>query len=102
ARVIRDGEMDEVDIDEVEVGETVAVQPGGKIPVDGKIIKGKAQINESAISGESVLQNKTLEDEVFSGSVIDTGYIELEATKVGEDTTFSKIIELDRKSTRLN
>lgn len=94
ARVIRDGEIVEVDIDEVEVGETVAVQPGGKIPVDGKIIKGKAQINESAISGESVLQNKTLEDEVFSGSVIDTGYIELEATKVGEDTTFSKIIEL--------
>lgn len=94
ARVIRDGEIVEVDIDEVKVGETVAVQPGGKIPVDGKIIKGKAQINESAISGESVLQNKTLEDEVFSGSVIDTGYIELEATKVGEDTTFSKIIEL--------
>lgn len=94
AKVMRDGEIVEVDIDEVEVGETVVVQPGGKIPVDGKIVKGKAQINESAISGESVLQNKTLEDEVFSGSVIDTGYIELEATKVGEDTTFSKIIEL--------
>lgn len=94
AKVIRDGEIVEVDIDDVEVGETVVVQPGGKIPVDGKIVKGKAQINESAISGESVLQNKTLEDEVFSGSVIDTGYIELEATKVGEDTTFSKIIEL--------
>lgn len=94
AKVILDGEIVEVDIDEVEVGETVVVQPGGKIPVDGKIVKGKAQINESAISGESVLQNKTLEDEVFSGSVIDTGYIELEATKVGEDTTFSKIIEL--------
>ena len=94
AKVMRDGEIVEVDIDEVEVGETVVVQPGGKIPVDGKIVKGKAQINESAISGESILQNKTLEDEVFSGSVIDTGYIELEATKVGEDTTFSKIIEL--------
>lgn len=94
AKVIRNGEIVEVDIDDVEVGETVVVQPGGKIPVDGKIVKGKAQINESAISGESVLQNKSLEDEVFSGSVIDTGYIELEATKVGEDTTFSKIIEL--------
>jgi Cd2+/Zn2+-exporting ATPase len=94
ARVMREGEIEEVDIDEVEVGETVIVQPGGKIPVDGTIIKGKAQINESAISGESVLQNKTLKDEVFSGSVIDTGYIELEAVKVGEDTTFSKIIEM--------
>ena len=94
ARVMREDEIVEVDIDEVEVGETVIVQPGGKIPVDGTIIKGTAQINESAISGESVLQNKTLEDEVFSGSVIDTGYIELEATKVGEDTTFSKIIEM--------
>ncbi len=94
ARVIRDGEITEVDIDDVEAGETVIVQPGGKIPVDGTITKGKAQINESAISGESVLQNKTLEDEVFSGSVIDSGYIELEAVKVGEDTTFSKIIEM--------
>ncbi|SOC42032.1 heavy metal translocating P-type ATPase [Salinicoccus kekensis] len=94
ARVIREGEIVEIDIDEVEVGDTVIVQPGGKIPVDGTIIKGKAQINESAISGESVLQNKTLEDEVFSGSIIDSGYIELEAVKVGEDTTFSKIIEL--------
>lgn len=94
AKVVRNNEIIEVDIDEVEVGETVIVQPGGKIPVDGTIIKGKAQINESAISGESVLQNKSLEDVVFSGSVIDTGYIELEATKVGEDTTFSKIIEL--------
>lgn len=94
ARVMREGEIVEVDIDEVAVGETVIVQPGGKIPVDGTIIKGTAQINESAISGESVLQNKTLKDEVFSGSVIDTGYIELEAVKVGEDTTFSKIIEM--------
>lgn len=94
AKVMRDGEVVEVDIDEVEVGERVIVQPGGKIPVDGTIIKGKAQINESAISGESILQNKTLEDQVFSGSVIDSGYIELEAVKVGEDTTFSKIIEL--------
>jgi Cd2+/Zn2+-exporting ATPase len=94
AKVMRGGEIVEVDIDDVEVGETVLVHPGGKIPVDGTITKGKAQINESAISGESVLQNKTLEDEVYSGSIIDTGYIELKATKVGEDTTFSKIIEL--------
>src|SRR5699024_6445533 len=93
AKVMRGGEIVEVDIDDVEVGETVLVHPGGKIPVDGTIIKGKAQINESAISGESVLQNKTLEDEVYRGSIIDTGYIELKATKVGEDTTFSKIIE---------
>ncbi len=94
ATVSRDGEEQEVDVDEVEEGEKVIVRPGGKIPVDGIISTGQAHINESAITGESNLRFKNEDAEVFSGSVLDEGYIELTATKVGEDTTFSKIIEL--------
>lgn len=94
ATIIRNGEEMEVDIDDVEEGDHVIVRPGGKIPVDGLIIKGEANINEAAITGESNLKFKTGEAEVYSGSVLDSGYIELTATKVGEDTTFSKIIEL--------
>ncbi|HIW13719.1 MAG TPA: cation-translocating P-type ATPase [Candidatus Salinicoccus stercoripullorum] len=94
ASVVRDGEELEVDIDDVEEGDRVIVRPGGKIPVDGIIVKGQANINEAAITGESNLKFKGDEAEVFSGSVLDSGYIELEATKVGEDTTFAKIIEL--------
>lgn len=74
--------------------ERVVVRSGGKIPVDGKILTGEATINEAAITGESVPVGKTNDDDVFSGSIIDSGYIEMVAEKVGEDTTFAKIIEL--------
>ncbi|WP_342387572.1 heavy metal translocating P-type ATPase [Salinicoccus bachuensis] len=94
ATVIRDDEEMELDVDEVEAGDHVIVRPGGKVPVDGTILSGQAHINEAAITGESNLRFKTEEADVFSGSVLDSGYIELTATKVGEDTTFSKIIEL--------
>ncbi|WP_017547704.1 heavy metal translocating P-type ATPase [Salinicoccus carnicancri] len=94
ASVVRDGAELEVDIDDVEEGDRVIVRPGGKVPVDGVIVKGRANINEAAITGESNLKFKTAAAEIFSGSVLDSGYIELEATKVGEDTTFAKIIEL--------
>ena len=94
ATVIRDGQEMELDVDEVEAGDHVIVRPGGKVPVDGIILSGQAHINEAAITGESNLRYKTEDAEVFSGSVLDSGYIELTATKVGEDTTFSKIIEL--------
>lgn len=94
AIIIRDGREREVDVDDVEEGDHVIVRPGGKIPVDGVIVKGEANINEAAITGESTPKSKTGGAEVYSGSVLDSGYIELTATKVGEDTTFSKIIEL--------
>ncbi|CAM2841492.1 heavy metal translocating P-type ATPase [Salinicoccus roseus] len=94
ATVIRDGKEMELDVDEVEAGDHVIVRPGGKVPVDGTILSGQAHINEAAITGESNLRFKAEDAEVFSGSVLDSGYIELTATKVGEDTTFSKIIEL--------
>lgn len=89
-----DGSREEIDIDLVEEGNRLVVLPGGKIPVDGRIVKGHALINEAAITGESIPVNKAENDRVYSGSILDNGYIEIIAEKVGEDTTFAKIIEL--------
>lgn len=89
-----DGSRESISADEVQVGDRIIVLPGGKIPVDGVVVKGQAYINQAAITGESVPVNKSIDDNVFSGSILDTGYIEIIAEKVGEDTTFAKIIEL--------
>lgn len=89
-----DGTREPIGVDDVNVGDRIVVLPGGKIPVDGVIVNGRALINEAAITGESVPVNKSDDDHVFSGSILDTGYIELIAEKVGDDTTFAKIIEL--------
>lgn len=89
-----DGSRENISVDDVEKGHRLVVLPGGKVPVDGVIVKGQASINEAAITGESVPVNKSNDDHVFSGSILDTGYIEIIAEKVGDDTTFAKIIEL--------
>ncbi len=94
AIVYRDNIELEISPDEVSVGETVIVKPGGKIPVDGIIIKGEASINQAAITGESLPVYKKQGDRVFSGTVIETGYLELKAEKVGNDTSFARIIEM--------
>lgn len=93
ATVLRNGERLNVVADSVLEHETVIIQTGEKIAVDGEILFGKAAINESAITGESVLVKKNKGQKVFSGSVLDNGYLEVKAEKVGEDTAFSKIIE---------
>lgn len=94
ATVIRDGIRSIINADEVVENDMVVIQTGEKIPIDGRIVSGKASVNEAAITGESVPASKTKDDQVFSGSILDSGYIEVIAEKVGEDTTFSKIIEL--------
>lgn len=95
ATVLRaDGKAETIPVEDVEEGDRVIIHPGGKIPVDGKISTGKASINEAAITGESVPASKTLDDHVFSGTILDNGYIEIIAERVGDDTTFAKIIEL--------
>ena len=95
ATVMReDGKTETVAVEEVEAGDRVVIYPGGKVPVDGQIISGKASINEAAITGESVPASKVVDDKVFSGTILDSGYIEIIAEKVGDDTTFAKIIEL--------
>lgn len=89
-----DGSRKVIDADEVEIGDRIAILPGGMIPVDGKAVNGEAKINEAAVSGESVPVSKMSGDQVFSGTILDSGYLEIKAEKVGDDTTFSKIIEL--------
>ena len=94
ATVIREGENVIISAKEVVKGDHVMIRSGGKIPVDGSILTGKALLNEAAVTGESVPATKTVGDKVYSGSIVDNGYIEIIADRVGDDTTFAKIIEL--------
>lgn len=94
ATILRNGEKVTIAVDKVEKGDRVIIQSGEKVAVDGKVVAGTALINESAITGESVPANKQMDHTVFSGTIIDHGYIEVIAEKVGDDTAFAKIIEL--------
>src|SRR5690554_6864141 len=94
ATVLRDGIRSVIKAEEVVKNDLVIIQTGEKIPIDGRIASGRASVNEAAITGESVPVSKSEEDKVFSGSILDSGYLEVVAESVGEETTFSKIIEL--------
>jgi len=94
AKVVRNGETIPLPVEEVTIGDRILIQSGEKVPIDGKVVAGTAFINEAAITGESIPANKKDGDSVYSGTIIDTGYIEVIAEKVGDDTTFAKIIEL--------
>ncbi|MEE8806945.1 MAG: heavy metal translocating P-type ATPase [Lactimicrobium sp.] len=88
------GEFEETEIDEVDAGDVVLVKTGGKIPVDGSVILGSGSANEAGITGESIPVSKQKGDHVYAGSILANGTIQIEAEKVGEDTTFGRIIEL--------
>ena len=94
ARVIRDGQEIEVDPEDVLEGEIVLIKPGEKISVDGVIIEGNAYINQAAITGESLPVNRSVEDGVFSGTIVESGYLKVRADRVGDDTTFARILEM--------
>ena len=94
ATVVRDGEETTVPVEEVEVGDTVVVRPGEKIPVDGVVVEGESAVDESPITGESVPADKTNQDEVYAGTFNESGYLEVEATTDASKTTLSRIIEL--------
>lgn len=94
ATVWKNGKRILLPIEEIKAGDLILIQSGEKIAIDGKVISGKAQINEAAITGESVPATKRENETVFSGTIVDNGYIEVIAEKVGDDTTFAKIIEL--------
>lgn len=94
ATVIRPEGHIKVPVEEVSEGDRVLVRSGEKIAVDGIIVSGQALIVEAAITGESVPAGKSAGDRVFSGTVLDNGYIEVTAERVGDDTTFAKIIEM--------
>ncbi len=94
ALVRRDGELTEVPAGEVAVGETVVVEPGEKVPLDGEVIEGESAVNEAPITGESVPVDKTVGDEVYAGSINESGYLEFEVTAGADDTTLSRVIDL--------
>jgi Cu+-exporting ATPase len=94
ATVIRDGKEIEIALDEVEVGETIVVRPGEKIPVDGEIISGNSSIDESMITGESVPVDKKVGDMVIGATINKSGAIRFTAQKVGKDTALAQIVKL--------
>ena len=94
ANVIRQDQEIEIAVEEVQVGDIVLVRPGEKIPVDGSVIEGRSQADESLISGESLPVDKNTGDQVTGASLNGTGLLHIKATKVGEDATLSKIIRL--------
>ncbi|WP_457852041.1 heavy metal translocating P-type ATPase [Halalkalicoccus salilacus] len=94
ATVKRDGAEVTVPAAEVEVGETVVVRPGEKIPLDGTIIEGESAVDQSPITGESVPVDKSVGDEVYAGAINEEGYLEVEATSLASDSTLSRIIEM--------
>lgn len=94
AVLIRDGKEVTVSIDDVQKGDIFAVRPGENIPVDGVVVKGNSAVNESALTGESLPVDKKPGDKVSTATINQSGYLECEATRVGEDTTLSQIIKL--------
>lgn len=94
ATVIRNGEEVTVEISEVRKGEIFVVRPGESIPVDGTVLEGESAVNESALTGESVPVDKTVGSFVSAATLNQSGFIKCEATRVGEDTTLSKIIKM--------
>ena len=94
AHVIRDGKETEIPVEEVRVGDLIAVRSGGRIPVDGVVVKGRGAVDQSALTGESVPVEKKPGDNVAAATVNAEGYLEFRAEKVGEDTTLAQIIHM--------
>lgn len=94
ATVRRNGDEVTVPAEDVEVGETVIVRPGDRIPLDGSVVDGESAVDESPITGESVPVDKSPDEEVYAGSINQEGYLEVEVTSTAGDSTLSQIIEM--------
>ncbi len=94
ARVLRDGREIDIPIEEVQVGDTVFVRPGEKIPVDGVVERGSSAVDESMLTGESLPVEKLAESDVYGGTLNKTGSFHFKATKVGKETALAQIIKL--------
>ena len=94
AVLVRDGAETEVPIDQVRTGDVFVVRPGGNIPVDGVVLEGSSAVNESALTGESIPVDKGPGDAVSAATVNQSGFLRCQATRVGEDTTLSQIIQM--------
>lgn len=93
-KLMDDGSFTEVEVEEVNVDDILLVKTGAKVPVDGIVINGEGFINEASITGESLPVDKKEGSFVYAGTILENGTIQIKAEKVGEDTTFGKIIEL--------
>ena len=94
AQVRRNGEVVEIPVEEVVVGDTILVRSGGSIPVDGTVLEGRASVDQSALTGESVPVEKVPGDTVAAATINTEGYLEFRADKVGEDTTLAQVIRM--------
>ena len=94
ANIERDGQLEKVDPDEVEIGSVIVVQPGEKVPLDGVILSGTSSLNTSALTGESLPRDAKEGDEVISGCINMTGVLRIQTTKEFGESTVSKILEL--------
>ncbi len=94
ATVRREGVEQEIPVEQVQVGDVVLVRSGAAIPVDGKVLSGRASIDQSALTGESVPVEKATGDPVVAATICQAGFLEIQVQKVGEDTTLSQIIRL--------
>ena len=94
ANIERDGQLEKVDPDEVEIGSVIVVQPGEKVPLDGVILSGASSLNTSALTGESLPRDAKAGDEVISGCINMTGVLRIRTTKAFGESTVSKILEL--------
>ena len=94
ANIERDGRLEKVDPDEVEIGSVIVVQPGEKVPLDGVILSGASSLNTSALTGESLPRDAKAGDEVISGCINMTGVLRIQTTKAFDESTVSKILEL--------
>ncbi len=99
ANIEEDGQIEKVDPDDVEVGSTIVVNPGEKVPIDGVIIEGHTTLNTAALTGESIPADVQVGDEVISGCVNMTGVIKIETTREFEESTASKILDLVENAT---
>ena len=98
ANVERDGKLEQVDPDEVEIGTTIFVQPGEKVPIDGIVIEGKSSLNTSALTGESLPRDVSEGEEIISGCINLTGVLRIRTTKEFGESTVAKVLELVENS----
>ncbi len=94
ANIERDGKLEKVDPDEVEIGSVIVVQPGEKVPIDGVVLEGETSLNTSALTGESLPREVKAGDEVISGCINMTGVLKIQTTKEFGESTVSKILDL--------
>ncbi len=94
ARVVRDGQEEDIPVEQVQVGHVIIVRPGEKVPVDGEVLEGRSTVDESMVTGESLPVSKAVGDTVIGATINQTGTFRFRATRVGKDTMLAQIVKL--------